>query len=46
MSATPNMPAEEWPELEPDELREIGQLVQDVQYLKDHADRGPLPGAE
>jgi hypothetical protein len=42
--ATPNMPASEWPELEPEEIREVGQLVQDVQYLKDHSDDGPLPG--
>lgn len=41
--ATPNMPASEWPELEPQEIREIGQVVEDVQYMTEHQDEGPLP---
>lgn len=44
--ATPNMPATEWPELETEEIRQVGQLVQDVRYLKDHQDDGPLTSTE
>jgi len=44
--ATPNMPAEEWPELDPDELRKVGETLDGVQFLKDHEDDGPLPEAE
>lgn len=42
--STPNMPAEEWPELEPEELQQVGETLQGVQVMKDEQDKGPLPG--
>ncbi len=44
--ATPNMPAGEWPDLSAEELREVGELLRDADYMRTHENDGPLPSAE
>jgi hypothetical protein len=41
-----NMAPDEWPEgLTTEEQEQVFEAVQDVQYMKDHENDGPLPGA-
>lgn len=39
-----NMDPDEWPEDVP--AAEVMDVVEDVQYMKDHEDDGPLPGTK
>jgi hypothetical protein len=42
--ATPNMPAEEWPDLSGDELRQVGEVLRGADYMQAHEDDGtPVP---
>jgi len=44
--ATPNMPASEWPELEADDLRRIGETLQELDEYAGEVGEGPLPGTD
>jgi hypothetical protein len=40
--STPNMPAEEWPDLTAEELSQVGETLQGVQAMRD-AEQKPDP---
>lgn len=40
-----NMDPEDWPEgLSPEDQEQVFEIVQDVRYMTEHQDDGPLPG--